>query len=315
MALALSLILLVSSFLFPAILSQQIPLSIKLASAPTAIDLGNDEDQIHVEYPTYIRKGTVEYLFYSKYGKKSFWQIAWATKRTDENVWEKKTGSPWGSKISGISNSAFPVVVQSKSKFYLFFSAKSIGSKSYDQLRVSVSLDLINWESPVTVFVAQEILSPEIILQGDGFNVYYSTKSQSESQIKKVELLQNLQIGMKPKVVFSTLTKNFGFYTINHFRYKEKDLWVVQSSRNWKLACVQKAGRIHTIRGPYLLKGASSTSGDRMFYGSEFVRLSREKFEIYFNSIRDLGVEYGGKIKKIEFSVSELNNYDLTKCA
>jgi hypothetical protein len=303
---------------FPGISSPQIPipLSVKMASAPTIIDLGDDEDQIHVEYPAYIRNGSDEYLFYSKYGNASFWQIAWAEKRIDEKDWQKKTGSPWGGNIPEISNSAFPVVVKSKSKFYLFFSAMSVGARSYDQLRVSVSSDLRNWTTPTTVLIDQVILSPEVILRTNGFDVFYTTVSLGNTQVKKVQLLQNLRTIRTGQIVYSVSSATLGFYTINHFRHKERELWIIQELRKWRLACENKSRKlIQIISGPPLVDGSTSVLEDHFFYGAQFVKISDKKFEIYFNSIRDIGEEYGGRIKKIAFSSEELDKYDFRNCA
>lgn len=311
----LSLVLLMQSFAFSALSAQQISLSVKMALAPTSVDLGIDEDQRHVEYPTYIRNGALEYLFYSKYGNKEFWQIGWASKRIGEEEWVKKSSAPWGRYTPEISNSAFPVVIKKNSKFYLFFSAMSHGAKSYDQLKVSISSDLVYWETPITVFKAQQILSPEVIVQSKGIDVYFSALVHNKTQIIKVALGHNLETRLKPKVVFSVQSPSLSFYTINRFQYSKKDIWIIQFEHNWKLACLHKDGQIRTLQGPFFVANPNIQDLDRLFYGAEVVRVSNEYFEIYFNSIKDIGEEFGGVIKKVKFSAAELKSYDLRKCA
>ncbi len=285
-----------------------------MAKAPTLVGLGIDDDQIHVEYPTYIRNGSLEYLFYSKYGDKKFWQIGWGSKRIGEVEWVKKSGSPWEKHTPEISNSAFPVVIKKDSKFYLFFSAMSSGATSYDQLKLSISKDLVNWGEPITVFKAQQILSPEVIVQPKGIDVYYSTLVQDKTQIIRVGLGHDLKIKLKPKMVFSVQSSILSFYTINRFQYREKNMWIIQFENVWKLGCFYKDGQIHTLPGPFLVEDPKINGLDHLFYGAEVVRISNELFDIYFNSIEDIGEEFGGVIKKVRLSAAELNSYDLRKC-
>jgi hypothetical protein len=283
-----------------------------LNKSEVALDVGDLNEAIHVEYPTYIQKSGAEYLYFSTYGLDAKWRISWASKNASE--WVQHHSTPWGFEMNDFENIAFPKVVKYKSTYYLFFSGMGKGTSYYGRLLVSISSDLKVWSKPRTILIAPSVIDPDVIVTPKGFEVFFTHFGNRITQIRKVSFSQKLDQPSKASVLYSENTESKSFYTIFHVDYGKKRLWVIQRSNKWILACTQKDNLLHDLNGPVLLDGSLLQTEDKFVYGGEVFRFSEGEFLIFFNSIREVGYEKNGHIRSSKFPKAIFESYDLRKC-